>query len=61
MDSGMIGPNIFSYTIQKNEFLAKETDLCQAFNRLQKVIYLSFANNMFLLFYIAFIKRIVMT
>lgn len=37
IESGMIGPNIFNYTIQKNEFLAKETDLCQAFHQLQKV------------------------
>ena len=36
MTSGLVGPNIFEYAIQKNEFLAKETDLCDAFHKLQK-------------------------
>ena len=37
LESNHVGPNIFQYEIQKNEYIAKEKDICDAYKQLQKV------------------------
>jgi hypothetical protein len=40
IETGSIGPSLYTYTVQKNEHLAKEKELCEAYDQLQRVIIL---------------------
>jgi hypothetical protein len=39
LESNYAGPGMFDIQIQKNEYMAQDKDLCNAFDQLQKVFY----------------------